>query len=80
MQAARQRLPMDSRNRVTLTPLLAEGEDISSFEAHRDGAKIVLIPMTEIPANEAWLYRNKEALESVKRGLKKGKVRGRGKK
>lgn len=79
MQALKtQRLPMDARNRVTLTSLLTGDEDISSFEAHREGEKIILVPMTEIPASEAWLYRNKEALASVKRGLKKGKTHNRG--
>ena len=33
--------------------------------------------MVEIPASEAWLYKNKEALEMVKNGIKdasEGKV------
>lgn len=69
---------MDARNRVTLTSLLAGDEDISSFEAHREGERIILIPMTEIPASEAWLYKDKKALDSVKRGLRKGKTNERG--
>jgi len=32
--------------------------------------------MVEIPAREAWLYANKDALERVRRGLsQKGKVK-----
>jgi len=31
--------------------------------------KIVLIPMAAIPAHEAWLYRSKEALDSVQKGI-----------
>ena len=27
-------------------------------------------PVAEIPASELWLFQNKEAIESVKRGLK----------
>jgi hypothetical protein len=36
-----------------------------------------LQPVVEIPASEAWLFQNKEAFESVKKGLKdasKGKI------
>ena len=28
------------------------------------------MPTTEIPDSEMWLYRNKEALQSVQKGLK----------
>lgn len=69
---------MDARKRITLTRLLLEGEEVSSFEAYREGDKIILIPMTEIPASELWLYKNKEALASVKRGLSSTKTRDRG--
>jgi len=31
---------------------------------------LLLRPVVEIPAREAWLYQNKEALKSIKRGLK----------
>jgi hypothetical protein len=30
----------------------------------------LLQPLVEIPANEVWLFKNKEALESVQKGLK----------
>ena len=69
---------MDSRNRITLKKLLLEGEEISSFEAYREGDKIILTPMAEIPASELWLFKNKKTLASVKRGLTKGKTRDRG--
>jgi hypothetical protein len=78
MPAIRQKLPMDSRKRITLRRLLLNGEDISSFEAYREGDKIILIPMSEIPASELWLYKNKEALASVKRGLAQKKTHDRG--
>ena len=35
--------------------------------AHR--GRIILEPQVSIPASEAWLFRNKRALESVARGL-----------
>ena len=36
--------------------------------------RIVLIPMSAIPANEVWLYRDKKALESVQRGMTQSKA------
>lgn len=39
--------------------------------------EILLRPVVEIPASEVWLFKNKKALASVKKGLKdaaKGKV------
>ena len=61
------RLRPDSKGRITLGKL-AEG--VSSYRARRqkDG-KIVLEPFVEIPAEERWLWENKEALESVMKGI-----------
>ncbi|MBI5603214.1 MAG: hypothetical protein HY879_07650 [Deltaproteobacteria bacterium] len=68
-------LPLDSKNRITLTKLLA-GTNISSVMAYRDDHKIILEPMVEIPAKEIWLYKNKEALMKVRKGLsQKGTVK-----
>ncbi len=69
----------DSKGRVTLGKL-AEG--ISSFHARqeKDGS-IVLVPFVEIPLRESWLFKNPEALESVRRGLAEsaaGRVTSRG--
>lgn len=36
--------------------------------------RIVLIPMAAIPANELWLYQNKEAHDSVRRGAEQSKT------
>jgi len=57
----------DSKGRIALGKLI---KDISSFEIEllEDG-KILLKPYVEIPKEETWLYNNKEALESVKRGI-----------
>ena len=43
--------------------------------------RIVLLPEIAIAANEVWLYKNKEALEAVKKGLEQsasGKTKKRG--
>ena len=61
------RLRPDAKGRITLGKL-ADG--VSSYRARRqpDG-KIVLEPFVEIPAEERWLWENKEALESVRKGI-----------
>ena len=62
------RLPLDSRKRITLSKLLPD-LPISSVKAHLEGNKIVLEPMIELPAEEAWLYQAPESLKAVKTGL-----------
>lgn len=57
----------DAKGRITLGKL-AEG--ISSFHVSMDKeGRIILEPYAEIPAREAWLFKNPKALASVKRGL-----------
>lgn len=57
----------DSKGRICLGQL-AEG--VSSFHLTVDeGQRIVLVPYSEIPSREKWLFENKNALASVKRGL-----------
>lgn len=66
------RLRPDSKGRITLGKL-AEG--VSSYRARRQAdGKIVLEPFVEIPADERWLWKNKEALGSVQRGIADAKA------
>lgn len=66
------RLRPDAKGRITLGKL-ADG--VSSYRARRQAdGKIVLEPFIEIPADEQWLFQNKEALESVRRGLEGSKA------
>lgn len=58
----------DGKGRITLGKLTKEFSGYTLKES-ADG-KIVLEPLVEIPAREAWLFRNQEALASVERGLK----------
>ena len=70
-------LTIDSRKRVPLGRLLPD-DSVSLFDASVVDGKIVLEPMRAVPAKEAWLYKNPEALASVQQGLKEageGKVR-----
>lgn len=63
----------DAKGRVTLSKL-ADG--ISSFNVSMDDeGRLLLEPMVEIPAREKWLYENKKALASVRRGLADAKAR-----
>lgn len=58
----------DSKGRITLGKCAA-GVSGYAMKERADGS-ILLEPLMEVPAREAWLYNNKEALASVKRGLK----------
>lgn len=58
----------DGKGRITLGKLTKEYSGYTLKES-ADGI-IVLEPLIEIPAREAWLFKNKEALTSVERGLK----------
>ena len=59
----------DDRGRVALGKALKDLEDPSFNVYLDDDGRIVLDPQVSIPASEAWLYRNKKALASIRRGL-----------
>lgn len=69
----------DSKGRITLGSL-ASGA--SCFKAYKDKqGRIVLEPQVEVPANEAWLWKNPAAMEAVQKGLRdsaEGKLVERG--
>ena len=61
----------DSKGRICLGQL-ARG--VSSFHLTVDeNHRIVLVPYSEIPSREKWLFENSDALASVKRGLENSK-------
>jgi hypothetical protein len=65
---ARKTVRPDSKGRITLGSL-ANGA--SSFRAHRDKkGRIILEPLVEVPAAEAWLWKNAAAMKAVRQGLK----------
>ena len=37
---------------------------------YREGAKIVLEPVIEVPAKDHWIYENPDALASLMKGIK----------
>lgn len=61
----------DSKGRINLGDLAA---GVSSFNLSRDGDKIILEPFCEIPSREKWLFDNKLALDSLKKGLTQAKA------
>ena len=63
------KLRVDSKSRITLSKLIDRNYVSSVRASALENGYILLKPMTEIPADERWLYENKEALKSVKRGL-----------
>lgn len=72
------RIRPDAKGRVPLGHL-ADG--VSSFSVTREGDKIILQPFSEIPTSEKWLFDNKIALQSLKKGLsevKSGKLKTKG--
>jgi hypothetical protein len=59
----------DSRKRIALGRALQDLGD-ASFNVYRDGdGRIILDPQVSIPVSEAWLFRNRKAIDSVRRGL-----------
>lgn len=59
---------IDDRNRLTLGELPKGSKRVRIYKNER--GEVLLRPLIEIPASEAWLFRNEEAFESVKKGLK----------
>jgi len=66
----------DAKKRVVLPKLPIEEGITYHIYSNRLG-QIILDPQVTIPASEAWLFNNPEALASVRRGLSdaaKGKI------
>lgn len=57
----------DSKGRITLGKRAREFSGYVMKE--KPDGSILLEPLIEVPAKEAWLYKNKEALASVAKGL-----------
>lgn len=66
------RLQIDTRKRVNLSKLLPSG-NIHAVNAYKEGNRIILEPMAEIPVDETWLFESPKALKAVKKGIKEAK-------
>ena len=66
---------LDGRHRVCVGDILKGFERVQIFLG--PSGEVLLRPMVELPASEAWLFKNKKALDSVRKGLedaKNGKI------
>ena len=63
---------IDERKRISIGGLAGSlFKGISRFKIFRGAQGDVLLrPVVEVPAQEAWLYQNKEALKSVRKGIR----------
>lgn len=63
---------MDAKQRICLSRVLSkeERENLNSFRIYREGGKIVLEPVVEVPPQDHWIYKDPEALASLMRGIK----------
>ena len=59
---------IDERRRLTLGNVLKGFNRVQILESPE--GEVLLKPLVEIPASEGWLYKNKKALTSVKKGLR----------
>ena len=59
---------IDSRNRLTVGELVQGLKRVRIYKNKL--GEILIKPLVEIPASELWLFQNKEAFESVQKGLK----------
>ncbi|MCX6581852.1 MAG: hypothetical protein NT166_16910 [Candidatus Aminicenantes bacterium] len=58
---------IDDRNRLILGELIKGSKRVRLYK--NDHGEFLLMPLIEIPASEIWLYKNKEAMKSVQKGL-----------
>lgn len=57
----------DSKRRVTLGSCRVRAHHYRVYE--NTAGQIVLDPQSSVPSSEAWLFENKKALASVRKGL-----------
>src|SRR5258706_16372037 len=63
---------VDSKGRIALDKSYAGA---TMLVDRRDDGTIVLRPAVTVPANEAWVWKNKKALAMVQRGLEDARQR-----
>ena len=77
MELVERELKPDTKKRISLGKALAGLDPDVRFDVYRNEAgQLILDPRVSIPAREAWLFRNPEALAAVRQGLEEA---GRGK-
>lgn len=80
MATSKKNLKLDAKKRITLGKLAPD--EVSSYDVEvTEQGTIILHPKVEIPAQEVWLFKNPQALDSIKKGLEDsaaGRVKRRG--
>lgn len=63
---------MDTKQRVSLTKVLSkeERDSFSAFRMYREGGKIILEPVFQVPEKDHWIYKDPKALASLLKGIK----------
>lgn len=63
---------MDDKQRVCLSKVLSKDErdNYNSFRMYREGGKIVLEPVFQVPEKDHWIYKDPKALASLMKGIK----------
>jgi hypothetical protein len=63
---------MDGKKRICLTRVLSkeERDSFSAFRIYREGGKIVLEPVSQVPEKDHWIYKDPKALASLMKGIK----------
>src|SRR5438477_4317162 len=62
---------VDSKGRITIgTEFHGKLYEVTALE----GGEVLLVPQQVVPEAEAWLWKNKKALASVKRGIEQAKA------
>lgn len=65
-------LKPDERNRICIGKILSEEEVLYDVYTN-DLGQIILDPVVTIPVCEAWIFKNKDVMDSIERGLKESK-------
>lgn len=62
---------MDTKQRISLTKMLSkeERDNFSSFRMYREGGKIILEPVFQVPEKDHWIYKDPKALASLLKGI-----------
>ena len=58
---------IDAKHRITIGRLIDGYKRVKIYK-NREG-EILLKPLVELPASEVWLFKDKKALKSIRRGL-----------
>ena len=62
-------LYLDGKKRITLGKLISKDTTFFEVEKKANGT-LVLFPKSDLPDSEIWIYKDKKAFKSLKKGLK----------